>query len=344
MEAPAGKCCSLEPGDLRKVEVETKTVIVQGPVDPEAEWDAKAPSKIHICGRNAAARRTAAERVWGLVENATEWCEPELSGAEKAAEEERARAKKLGFTTGTFWLFWQIVVRAGAEEDSKIVKELSTGTKVDVEEVIFKPKKKNVLMRIRKPAGWISVPKRPEGAGAWAVLVEEKEDEALPAAVADQQPEETPQDAPGRYMVLKRTAVQLTAKVGSQKFATLEPGCEVKVVEVVDLTEDRRVRARVEEPAGWISLLNTESGHRWAERAEAEEAAGPADPRAELRALRAWPKDNLAWKEVQDIVWRDHPELEEGWIRVWSRSKDCEYYVYLSDGRSTFNKAEALAT
>merc|ERR1712060_292231 len=103
--------------------------------------------------------------------------------------------------------------------------------------------------------------------------MEEKEGEDVgDVAENDQQPEEKPKDAPGRYMVLKRTAVQLTAKVGSQKFATLEPGCEVSVVEVVDSTEDRRVRARVEEPAGWISLLNTESGLRWAEKVEEEEA------------------------------------------------------------------------
>ncbi|CAK0882695.1 unnamed protein product [Prorocentrum cordatum] len=287
VEAPAGKCCSVEPSDLRSVEAETKTVIVQEPVDPEGEWDAKAPSKIHICGCHADGRRRAVERVQGLVDSAAEWCVAELSGvqspADKVAEEERARAKKLGFMPGRFWLFWKVVVRAEVGEDSNIVQELSAGKAIDVEEVVFKPKNKNVAMRIRKPAGWISVPKRPEGAGAWAMLMEEKEGEEagddLPAA-ADWPVEEKPQDAPGRYIVLKRTAVQLTAKVGSQKFATLEPGCDVKVVEVVDSTEDKRIRARVEEPAGWISLLNTESGHRWAERVEEEEAVGPADPKA----------------------------------------------------------------
>ena len=38
-------------------------------------------------GCHAAERRRAAERVRALVESAAEWCEPELTAAEKAAED-----------------------------------------------------------------------------------------------------------------------------------------------------------------------------------------------------------------------------------------------------------------
>eukprot|EP00931_Biecheleriopsis_adriatica_P023053 TRINITY_DN14654_c0_g1_i1.p1 TRINITY_DN14654_c0_g1~~TRINITY_DN14654_c0_g1_i1.p1 ORF type:complete len:1398 (+),score=366.42 TRINITY_DN14654_c0_g1_i1:459-4196(+) len=70
---------------------------------------------------------------------------------------------------------------------------------------------------------------------------------------------------------------------------------------------------------------------------------GPSNPLDQLRALCMWPKDNEDWKKIQDEVWRGHPPLKQGWIRVWSRSKDCEYYVRMKDGKATFEFREAAA-
>ena len=64
---------------------------------------------------------------------------------------------------------------------------------------------------------------------------------------------------------------------------------------------------------------------------------GPSNPLEELRILGFWPKDNHSWSTLQDKIWRGHPPLLPGWIRVWSRSKDREFYVDLSSGVTTFD-------
>ncbi|CAE8720168.1 unnamed protein product, partial [Polarella glacialis] len=75
------------------------------------------------------------------------------------------------------------------------------------------------------------------------------------------------------------------------------------------------------------------------ETIELESASNPLD---ELRNLRFWPKDNSSWLQIQDVVWKGHPKLASGWIRVWSRSKDSEYYVRVKDGKATFDLREAV--
>eukprot|EP00928_Gymnodinium_smaydae_P043708 TRINITY_DN29236_c1_g4_i1.p1 TRINITY_DN29236_c1_g4~~TRINITY_DN29236_c1_g4_i1.p1 ORF type:complete len:1008 (+),score=293.12 TRINITY_DN29236_c1_g4_i1:57-3080(+) len=74
---------------------------------------------------------------------------------------------------------------------------------------------------------------------------------------------------------------------------------------------------------------------------EAEEVVAPVDARQALRELGHWPMDTKAWIAVQDVVWAGHPRLKPGWIRVWSRSKDSEYYYRVEDGKTTFQLREA---
>lgn len=69
----------------------------------------------------------------------------------------------------------------------------------------------------------------------------------------------------------------------------------------------------------------------------------PTNPLAELRKLPSWPLDTAAWAQVQDIVWANHPLLAKGWVRIWSRSKDMEYYFRMQDGKTTFKLSEAMA-
>eukprot|EP00929_Paragymnodinium_shiwhaense_P008316 TRINITY_DN112268_c0_g1_i1.p1 TRINITY_DN112268_c0_g1~~TRINITY_DN112268_c0_g1_i1.p1 ORF type:complete len:1017 (-),score=272.01 TRINITY_DN112268_c0_g1_i1:10-3060(-) len=70
-----------------------------------------------------------------------------------------------------------------------------------------------------------------------------------------------------------------------------------------------------------------------------EESA--ADVRKRLRELDAWPTETKAWMDAQDKVWFDAKKLREGWIRIWSRSKDCEYYYCTNSGITTFDLAQA---
>lgn len=74
-------------------------------------------------------------------------------------------------------------------------------------------------------------------------------------------------DAPGRYRIVGQEAfVSLTIRLGGTLISRLQQGEEVMVVDVLCSSEDHRIRGRLQNPAGWISLLNTQTGYRWAER------------------------------------------------------------------------------
>lgn len=74
-----------------------------------------------------------------------------------------------------------------------------------------------------------------------------------------------------------------------------------------------------------------EDAERW------RRTTGPSNPLEELRKLKFWPKDNKSWGALQEQVWRGHPPLLPGWIRVWSRAKDQECFVNMSSGETTFD-------
>jgi len=65
------------------------------------------------------------------------------------------------------------------------------------------------------------------------------------------------------------------------------------------------------------------------------------DPREVLKTI-PWPATINAWGLLQKTVWAGHPRLSAGWIRVWSRSQDCEYYLRLKDMKSTFDLNEVI--
>mmetsp|Transcript_28032 Transcript_28032/g.50831 ORF Transcript_28032/g.50831 Transcript_28032/m.50831 type:complete len:612 (+) Transcript_28032:126-1961(+) len=75
-------------------------------------------------------------------------------------------------------------------------------------------------------------------------------------------------DRPGKYRtVAKITAIYANPKGNAMrdKVDQLENGSEVEVLEVIDVNPDEpRIRARID--GGYISLLNTENGFRWAVR------------------------------------------------------------------------------
>ena len=48
------------------------------------------------------------------------------------------------------------------------------------------------------------------------------------------------------------------------------------------------------------------------------------------------------WAEVQSIVWDGHPTLPPNWIRIWSRSKEKEYYYNRTTQQSTFQIRQVM--
>lgn len=76
------------------------------------------------------------------------------------------------------------------------------------------------------------------------------------------------QDHLGRYRCVSRVMmVSNTAEVkGTKKVGEIEAGTEFEVLEVDKRPQEKRIRARVADPEGWVSLLNTSNGFRWAVR------------------------------------------------------------------------------
>merc|ERR1712232_1371357 len=71
---------------------------------------------------------------------------------------------------------------------------------------------------------------------------------------------------PGNY-VITHDNIKLSpfAALGSALgVERLSAGTVINVLEVQILEEEKRVRGRIESPEGWISLMNTENGYRWA--------------------------------------------------------------------------------
>ncbi|CAE8597118.1 unnamed protein product, partial [Polarella glacialis] len=90
------------------------------------------------------------------------------------------------------------------------------------------------------------------------------------------------QDGPGLYAIIHEgTFLSGSVAVPADKdvLQILPAGTEVWVLEVVLREEESRVRGRIGSPAGWISLLDTKTGYRWAER------RAPAAPAAKSEVI-----------------------------------------------------------
>merc|ERR1712113_1173983 len=90
-------------------------------------------------------------------------------------------------------------------------------------------------------------------------------------------------DSPGTYEICHaNTALTEGIAVSPPILKHLAVGTMVDVVEVVRCAEDQRVRARIRIPAGWISLMDTKDGYRWAKKLHVT-AAPSATPSATPR-------------------------------------------------------------
>lgn len=82
------------------------------------------------------------------------------------------------------------------------------------------------------------------------------------------------EDHPGTYVIVhENTAVTAERAAAPPTLANLAAGTCVNVLEVLHMAEEQRVRGRIKEPEGWISLLDTSDGYRWARRQTSQEPA-----------------------------------------------------------------------
>ena len=75
-------------------------------------------------------------------------------------------------------------------------------------------------------------------------------------------------DGPGAYLLASDVDVFEAPARSSRKVGRLPAGEEVYVLEVVHRKAEKRIRGRValDGAYGWISLLDTSEGYRWAHR------------------------------------------------------------------------------
>lgn len=102
-------------------------------------------------------------------------------------------------------------------------------------------------------------------------------------------------------------------------------------------SEDPSKKQAPSEPAPDLRQVPAETPPQMPENPEGPSAR--SNPLRELRAL-PWPKDNQTWQALQERVFWGHPPLPRGWIRIWSRKQDKEYYLRVTDGKTTFNIAD----
>lgn len=83
---------------------------------------------------------------------------------------------------------------------------------------------------------------------------------------------ERKEDGPGLYVLTRMVCVSPSCwnidPDDEEILEELDEGTLVKVLEVKNLYQEGRIRARLEEPDGWITLFNSENGRRWAMKAD----------------------------------------------------------------------------
>ena len=86
-----------------------------------------------------------------------------------------------------------------------------------------------------------------------------------------------PKELPGRYIVTRVAGVMPTMQtLTGDEMPRLTVGQSIEVLEIVNCAEAQRVRARIAEPPGWISLANTDTWTRTAVHADGVAAGVPA--------------------------------------------------------------------
>eukprot|EP00927_Polykrikos_kofoidii_P009348 TRINITY_DN1389_c0_g1_i1.p1 TRINITY_DN1389_c0_g1~~TRINITY_DN1389_c0_g1_i1.p1 ORF type:complete len:1390 (+),score=381.42 TRINITY_DN1389_c0_g1_i1:39-4172(+) len=81
-------------------------------------------------------------------------------------------------------------------------------------------------------------------------------------------------------------------------------------------------------------------------RQESDEAGTDEEESKILSRLDkvGFPESIGQWCDIQEAVWPESTPLPRGWIRIWSRSQRCEYYMRVEDQLSTFDIDEAVAS
>lgn len=92
-----------------------------------------------------------------------------------------------------------------------------------------------------------------------------------------------------------------------------------------------------ERHASGMALSRPFSHYGGSEERETKVAKVAKSNPKEVLETMSWPQNINQWGLVQKKVWVGHPPIQKGWIRIWSKSKDLEYYLRLKDATTTFD-------
>ncbi|CAE7763253.1 unnamed protein product [Symbiodinium sp. CCMP2592] len=191
--------------------------------------------------------------------------EPEEAAGIEPAEPGPKGRRKL-FDVGLYVLRRPAFVSPRAElfepDDDELVAELEEGEEIEIVEVVDFRNLGRVRGKLKSPEGWITLRNSATGI-KWVAPKEE--------SASDQQAQDLDQDPPpypkGFYVLMRSAYVAYDADNfapdDDELVAELEEGDEVEIVEVVDFVEEERVRGRLYDPDGWITLLNRATGAEW---------------------------------------------------------------------------------
>jgi len=85
-------------------------------------------------------------------------------------------------------------------------------------------------------------------------------------------------ELPGPYVITHEAGVTRSVTLSRDTLGIIQVGKTIQVLEVLHIKQEKRWRGRVQEPlSGWISLLATDSGHRWAVQEHILPTLAPAE-------------------------------------------------------------------
>jgi len=117
------------------------------------------------------------------------------------------------------------------------------------------------------------------------------------------------QDKPGRYRCVAAkmfVSTSVDLPTGGPRVGTITNGTEFNVLEVEERTDLKRVRARIQDPDGWVSLMKTTNSFRWAVQLRQQKKRRPPGG-GEYATKAVAPPGDMCMREVDEPVLSSAP-------------------------------------
>eukprot|EP00927_Polykrikos_kofoidii_P008909 TRINITY_DN13712_c1_g1_i1.p1 TRINITY_DN13712_c1_g1~~TRINITY_DN13712_c1_g1_i1.p1 ORF type:complete len:369 (+),score=31.50 TRINITY_DN13712_c1_g1_i1:40-1107(+) len=189
---------------------------------------------------------------------------------------------------GVYIITRDTFVTASSSTNSEDVVALDKGSVVVVSEIVRLFDEHRIRGRLQCPQGWVSLVNTSDGS-RWAEHI-----------------------SPGSYVIVCDTSVTRSQSAESSDISVLNEGTLVTVCDVVYISAENRVRGRIDDPAGWISLQSNDGEDQWAKAVEKEDA----EVRSALRQVGS----KLEFRSLRRVMRRAYEHVDvahRGATEVW---------------------------